>query len=109
MEEHLHPQQTNQRDFRRRRSIRALSLNIITNEIQILELDPTDVAEQVCLIDHDLLKAIMPSEFLQKNFDNPKLSPNFTSMVNKFNEVSSREEPLQQSLTHFLSTSGLCG
>jgi len=55
-------------------------------EFEILDLDPSELAEQLTLIDHDLLKVITPAEFLHKNFDNPKLSPSFTAMVNKFNE-----------------------
>ena len=63
-------------------------MKIEVAEFEILDLDPAELAEQLTLIDHDLLKEITPSEFLHKNFDNPKLSSAFTSMVNKFNEVS---------------------
>eukprot|EP00026_Physarum_polycephalum_P000460 Phypoly_transcript_00461.p1 GENE.Phypoly_transcript_00461~~Phypoly_transcript_00461.p1 ORF type:complete len:1571 (+),score=342.16 Phypoly_transcript_00461:421-4713(+) len=44
------------------------------------------MAIQLTLVDHELLRAIKPSEFLHKNFTRLASSPNFNCMVNKFNE-----------------------
>ncbi len=104
------------------------SITIEVQQIDILQLDSSSLAEQLTLIDHDLFKgnlsifylingylafqkpilftyfyllpfdshsytlaaAITAKELLQKNFDNPRESPNFSAMVNKFNEVMKR-------------------
>ncbi|PRP77868.1 hypothetical protein PROFUN_08542 [Planoprotostelium fungivorum] len=75
--------------LRRNLSIRALSeIRIDSADVQVLELDPKSLAEQITLIDWSLLKKISPYEFFHKSFDSPDRSPNFYKMVEKFNQWS---------------------
>ena len=54
----------------------------------MLAVDAVEIAGQAALIDHELLKAIPPGEFLKKNFMRPTDSPCFTAMVERFNRWS---------------------
>lgn len=58
----------------------------ITPMVDLGAVECSTMAIQITLVDHELLRAIKPSEFLHKNFTRLALSPNFNCMVNKFNE-----------------------
>lgn len=58
--------------------------NIFHHELFILDVDETEIARQLCLIDYDYFKLIKSEEFLNKNWDSPKLrhrSPNIIRML----------------------------
>eukprot|EP01102_Stenamoeba_stenopodia_P020892 TRINITY_DN8295_c0_g1_i1.p1 TRINITY_DN8295_c0_g1~~TRINITY_DN8295_c0_g1_i1.p1 ORF type:complete len:975 (+),score=198.96 TRINITY_DN8295_c0_g1_i1:278-3202(+) len=55
---------------------------------EILTADTLTVAQQLTLIDHDMLKSILTTEFLKKAFSKPELCPNFMEMADRFNTWS---------------------
>jgi hypothetical protein len=46
-------------------------------------------AEQLTLLEHDLLRMIPPLELINKAFTRPELSPNWHIMVRHYNNVAS--------------------
>jgi hypothetical protein len=101
------------RDVKRKSSTRVLStVSIEVANLEILDIEPQILAEQISLIDHDLFKAIAPHEFLQCNFNHSSQSPGFAAMVGKFNEwtswvateVMKQERPSGRAslITHFI-------
>ena len=57
-------------------------------EIDIIDLEPTAIAEQFCYIDQSLLIAIQPFEFLKKSFLDPAKSVAYSNMVESWNRRS---------------------
>uniref|UniRef100_A0A6B2L436 Ras-GEF domain-containing protein n=1 Tax=Arcella intermedia TaxID=1963864 RepID=A0A6B2L436_9EUKA len=53
-----------------------------------LSYDPTDIAQQLTLIDHRLFALIPSLELLRKNFTDPSTCPNLTKMSERFNQVT---------------------
>lgn len=56
-----------------------------------MDLDPTEVARQLTLIDSNLYRAIKPQECLGQPWNKPGASqraPNITSMISRFNQVN---------------------
>jgi len=107
------------KELRRKQSQKLITnLKIDVQDLEILDIDYIELAEQITLIDHDLLKAITPNEFLHKNFDSPKSAPFFNAMVNKFNEwtmwvvteVLKKQKPNTRAMVvaHFIKVAQKC-
>eukprot|EP01132_Coremiostelium_polycephalum_P004298 gene4298-5378_t len=60
-----------------------------SKKFQIAELDATQIAIQITLIDEKAFRSIPVQELLQKKFSKHEQSPNFQSMVQLFNRWSS--------------------
>ncbi len=58
------------------------------SDMDILEIEAHLIADQLCHIDYDLLKAIQPHEFLKKAFTEPDKAPTFNTMVESWNKRS---------------------
>lgn len=54
-------------------------------ELGILQYSPSEVAQQMTIVDSSMFKLIPPKEFLFKAFTKPEASPKFTRMVERFN------------------------
>jgi hypothetical protein len=64
--------------------------NIFHHELFILDVDETEICRQLCLIDYEYFKMIKPEEFLNKNWDSPKLrhrAPNIIRMLDHFMDI----------------------
>jgi son of sevenless-like protein len=60
--------------------------------IEFVDLDPTEVARQLTLIDYDIYKKIMAFECIGQPWNKPNAvekAPNVTKMIQWFNQVSS--------------------
>eukprot|EP01125_Pyxidicula_operculata_P022034 TRINITY_DN883_c3_g2_i4.p1 TRINITY_DN883_c3_g2~~TRINITY_DN883_c3_g2_i4.p1 ORF type:complete len:733 (+),score=160.94 TRINITY_DN883_c3_g2_i4:116-2314(+) len=55
----------------------------------VLDFHPTDLAEQITLIDHQMFSKITPDELLNKNFTKEELCPNLTKISERFNQMTS--------------------
>ena len=75
-----------------RMSIKALNSNSLTSTIDvIIELDPFDIAKQLCSLDFELFCKIRSRELLNKNWmANQKevLAPNIIALTERFNRTS---------------------
>lgn len=63
----------------------------VRGKLSILDLHPEELARQVTLLDHSLLKAIKPGEFLGLGWmkaDKEQRSPHILAMISNFNRVS---------------------
>jgi hypothetical protein len=63
----------------------------VRGKLSILDLHPEEMARQITLIDHSLLKAIKPGEFLGLGWmkaDKDQRSPHILAMIANFNRVS---------------------
>ncbi|KAM9974759.1 hypothetical protein ACTFIW_008225 [Dictyostelium discoideum] len=55
-------------------------------DIDIYNIGSNIIAQQITIIDNEMLMAIPPSQFLHKSFSKESKSPQFHDMVSKFNE-----------------------
>jgi hypothetical protein len=55
--------------------------------MDILEVDPYQIAEQYSFCDQELLRFIQPHEFLNKSFLDTTKAPAFNNMVDSWNKV----------------------
>eukprot|EP00028_Trichosphaerium_sp_Am-I-7-wt_P004832 CAMPEP_0168525882 /NCGR_PEP_ID=MMETSP0405-20121227/11593_1 /TAXON_ID=498012 /ORGANISM="Trichosphaerium sp, Strain Am-I-7 wt" /LENGTH=624 /DNA_ID=CAMNT_0008548531 /DNA_START=1 /DNA_END=1875 /DNA_ORIENTATION=+ len=63
----------------------------LTSEMTVLDIHPLEMARQIALMDHNLLKKMKPNEFLNGNWtkaDKKKLAPNILKMIARFNRIS---------------------
>eukprot|EP01102_Stenamoeba_stenopodia_P003734 TRINITY_DN1388_c0_g1_i1.p1 TRINITY_DN1388_c0_g1~~TRINITY_DN1388_c0_g1_i1.p1 ORF type:complete len:628 (-),score=134.70 TRINITY_DN1388_c0_g1_i1:326-2209(-) len=82
----------------------GIVLRVNPTEFNLLQLDPTDLAKQMTLLDHQNFQGIPQSEWANKAYSKPSKSPNFHLMVSKFNqwstwvttEIMKRETPQQR-------------
>eukprot|EP01103_Thecamoeba_quadrilineata_P010049 TRINITY_DN2073_c1_g1_i1.p1 TRINITY_DN2073_c1_g1~~TRINITY_DN2073_c1_g1_i1.p1 ORF type:complete len:680 (+),score=98.90 TRINITY_DN2073_c1_g1_i1:765-2804(+) len=63
-------------------------LHSIPSFFDILSINPRLIAEQLSVIDHDLLQRIKIGEVLNKNYMEPEKCPSFMEMVSRFNHWS---------------------
>ena len=62
----------------------------LLNRVDICDCDPTEFAEQLALMEHDVLQRVTPNEFLHSAWmkkDAETKAPNITHMTNIFNNV----------------------
>ena len=57
-------------------------------DLDILEVDPYQIAEQYCFCDQEHLRLIQPHEFLNKSFLESSKAPAFNNMVDSWNKRS---------------------
>jgi Ras-specific guanine nucleotide-releasing factor 1 len=64
------------------------------SEINILNVDPQSFANQLTMYEFGIYASISPHEFLNQAWQGPKRkknAPNLTSLIDRFNEVCSKE------------------
>lgn len=62
---------------------------MVTGALDILDIDPVEVARQMTLLDHDVFSRIQPAELLgQKWTKNRHEAPNVLAMIARFNSVA---------------------
>lgn len=64
-------------------------VNVNAKKVNMLDLKPAIVSQQLCLFEHELFRAIHPKEFLNQNWEKHKeKAPNICRMVLWFNTVA---------------------
>lgn len=60
-------------------------------QLELMDIDPVELARQITLIDYELFGQIRPSELLNQSWNKPKLkhrSPHVLEMIQRFNTLS---------------------
>lgn len=61
--------------------------NIDTDNLDILDIAPEEIARQMTLLDFDLFARIEMREWFEAPKNNPTLSPNINAFIKRFNDV----------------------